>query len=262
MDIYFSALDELIQIIYQGSAKFVLMSRVNYASWTVHLGLSGVEGRWWRGKWADEDVEAITGSGPTEDMLEAFGERLAKTIVTTDLVIGNWNPEKGTKINLTLGLSSKKPMTMDLSELSPSDAAAFATKEFLSIALEAQSRKCRLNPPTFGLPPPEPSPRPTKVSAPNKDNGGNESSSEYSVKPVPMPVSGTRHGISESLKAKQDFSEQTLAKRPHASLSSEPGPVSKQPAKKNTPQPMARGLSIPNKRARKLKAMEFESDDE
>ena len=35
---------------------------------------------------------------------------------------------------LTLGLSSKKPMTMDLSELSPSDAAAFATKEFLSVS--------------------------------------------------------------------------------------------------------------------------------
>jgi len=60
MDLYFSALDELIQIIYQGSAKFVLMSRVDYASWTVHLGLSGPEGRWWRGTWADEDVKTIT----------------------------------------------------------------------------------------------------------------------------------------------------------------------------------------------------------
>lgn len=60
MDLYFSALDELIQIVYQGSAKFVLMSRVDYTSWTVHLGLSGPEGRWWRGKWTDEDVKAIT----------------------------------------------------------------------------------------------------------------------------------------------------------------------------------------------------------
>ena len=59
MDLYFSALDELIQIVYQGSAKFVLMSRVDYTSWTVHLGLSGPEGRWWRGKWSDEDVKAI-----------------------------------------------------------------------------------------------------------------------------------------------------------------------------------------------------------
>lgn len=35
---------------------------------------------------------------------------------------------------LTLGLSSKKPMIINLSELSPSDAAAFATKEFLSVS--------------------------------------------------------------------------------------------------------------------------------
>jgi hypothetical protein len=33
-------------------------------------------------------------------MLEAFGERLANTIVTADLVIGNWNPEKGTSIDV------------------------------------------------------------------------------------------------------------------------------------------------------------------
>ena len=59
MDLYFSALDELIQIVYQGSAKFVLISRVDCASWTVHLGLSGPGGRWWRGKWTDEDVKAI-----------------------------------------------------------------------------------------------------------------------------------------------------------------------------------------------------------
>jgi len=31
---------------------------------------------------------------------------------------------------------------------------------------------------------------------------------------------------------------------------------------KNTLQPRARGPAIPNKRARKVKAMEFESDDE
>ena len=35
---------------------------------------------------------------------------------------------------LTLGLSSKKPMTVNLAELSPSDAAAFATKEFISVS--------------------------------------------------------------------------------------------------------------------------------
>jgi hypothetical protein len=73
---------------------------------------------------------------------------------------------------------------------------------------------------------------PVKVSPFNKDNGGNEPSSESPVGPVPTPAAGvpdTRHEI-ESLKAKQDLSERTLPKRPHPSPSSESGPVSKQPA--------------------------------
>lgn len=37
---------------------------------------------------------------------------------------------------LTLGLSSKKPMTINLTELSPPDAAAFAIKEFLSVSFQ------------------------------------------------------------------------------------------------------------------------------
>ena len=73
MDLYFSALDEMIQIVYQGSAKFVLMSRVDYTSWTVHLGLSGPEGRWWRGRWTDEDVKAIAVSSRRLSTLEPLG---------------------------------------------------------------------------------------------------------------------------------------------------------------------------------------------
>ena len=50
---------------------------------------------------------------------------------------------------LTLGLSSKKPMIINLSELSPSDAAAFATKEFLSVsprfAANSRTLPMRLN---------------------------------------------------------------------------------------------------------------------
>lgn len=257
MDAYFSALDELIQVIYQGSAKFVLLSRVDYTSWTVHLGLSGSEGRWWRGQWTDEDVKAVTGPKPTEDMLEAFGERLANTIVTTDLMIGDWKTEKRTKINLTLGLSSKKPIIIDLTELSPSDAAAFATKEFLSIALEAQSRKCRLNPPTFGMPqPPEPS-YTTKVSTLNRDNEGIKATAERSVNPVPASVIEFPETHHESQKAKKN-SDQTL----HEPVGSEPKPVSTRPGRKSGPQPRTRGPGIPSKRARKVKAMEFGSDDE
>lgn len=76
MDLYFSALDELIQIVYQGSAKFVLISGVDYTSWTVHLGLSGPEGRWWRGKWTDEDVKAITVSPRRPPLMITLFNRL------------------------------------------------------------------------------------------------------------------------------------------------------------------------------------------
>ena len=54
---HFSPLDELIQVVYQGSARFVILSSVDDASWTVHVGLTGEEGRWWRGRWTDKDVK-------------------------------------------------------------------------------------------------------------------------------------------------------------------------------------------------------------
>lgn len=54
---YFTPLDELIQVIYQGSARFVIISSVDDASWTVHVGLTGTEGRWWRGRWTEKDVK-------------------------------------------------------------------------------------------------------------------------------------------------------------------------------------------------------------
>jgi len=146
-------------------------------------------------------------------------------------------------------------MTIDLIELSPSDAAAFATKEFLSIALEAQSRRCRLNPPAFGLPPLEPS-HPVKVSALNRGNDENRATTKRLVEPVfasAAESSETRH---ESSKTKEDNSDQTPAPEPESK------PVSKQPARKITAQPRTRGLGVPNKRARTVKAMEFGSDDE
>ena len=53
---HFAPLNELIQVIYQGSARFVILSSVDDASWTVHVGLAGDEGRWWRGMWTGKDV--------------------------------------------------------------------------------------------------------------------------------------------------------------------------------------------------------------
>lgn len=54
---HFAALDELVQLIYQGPLKFVVLSSVNDAGWTVHLGLTGISGRWWKGTWTEKDVD-------------------------------------------------------------------------------------------------------------------------------------------------------------------------------------------------------------
>jgi hypothetical protein len=53
---HFGAVDELIQLIYQGTNKFVLISCVNNVDWTLHLGLTGIEGRWWKGSWSEKDI--------------------------------------------------------------------------------------------------------------------------------------------------------------------------------------------------------------
>lgn len=56
---HFTPLDELIQVIYQGSSRFVIISSVDDASWTVHVGLTGDDGRWWQGRWTEKDVREV-----------------------------------------------------------------------------------------------------------------------------------------------------------------------------------------------------------
>jgi hypothetical protein len=61
---HFGALDDLIQLLYQGQSRFVLLSNVADSDWTIHLRLSGQEGRCWRGKWLESDVTKIVVSSP------------------------------------------------------------------------------------------------------------------------------------------------------------------------------------------------------
>lgn len=53
---HFGGLDELIQVVYQGFERFIVLSAVNESSWTVYVGLKGPEGRWWRGSWSARDI--------------------------------------------------------------------------------------------------------------------------------------------------------------------------------------------------------------
>lgn len=55
----FSALDELVQIIYQSIYKFVAVSLVKDDCWTVYVGLSDSDGRWWKGSWTEGDVHGV-----------------------------------------------------------------------------------------------------------------------------------------------------------------------------------------------------------
>jgi len=96
---HFGPLDELIQVIYQGHLKFVVLSAVDEVSWTVHVGLSGDEGRWWRGRWTEKDVRKTVGAKSSSKLLDAVADRLADTFVQGELYVGNWSAEKGAEIN-------------------------------------------------------------------------------------------------------------------------------------------------------------------
>lgn len=65
---HFASLDELIQLIYQGAHKFVVISSVGELSWDVHLGLTGPNGRWWKGKWTERDIQQFVVGGLRRDV--------------------------------------------------------------------------------------------------------------------------------------------------------------------------------------------------
>ncbi|KAH7915172.1 hypothetical protein BJ138DRAFT_1142194 [Hygrophoropsis aurantiaca] len=242
---HFGVLDELVQLIYQGFEKFVLLSKADDSAWTVYLGLQGAEGRWWRGSWSANDILHIAGSKSNTKLLEAFADKLTDTIVQGDLAVGNWSADKDADISLTLGPTSKKPLHLSLIELSSEEAAAHATAVFIEIALQAKSRKCHLNPSSStsyssSVPPDPPKARsvlPKKISR------------------IPSPKPPIDHDAQDKIKALQ--AELALAKK--ASRNSPSGEQSK-PA---VPRPLkGASLANPNKKARKYQALEFESDEE
>ncbi|KAF8638024.1 hypothetical protein AX16_010656 [Volvariella volvacea WC 439] len=179
---HFTGLDQLIQVIYQGVSKFVVLSGVANNQWRLHVGLMGRQGRWWRSIWEAEDIQqVIVRAGihlnlhdfardahcsclcksliqdvmASEKVIESFANDLVETFVQGDLCIGDWTPLPGANINLTFGPTSKKPLQIPLTELTGVEAAAYATSVFFEIGLQAQSRKCHLHPtafPTFNLP--------------------------------------------------------------------------------------------------------------
>ncbi|TFK44473.1 hypothetical protein BDQ12DRAFT_673043 [Crucibulum laeve] len=260
----FSCLDELTQIVYQSIHRFVVLSSVTDDKWNIYLGLSGPEGRWWSGSWTEADILQTVGSKPSEILLEAFAKKLAESFVQGEIHIGDWSPEAGAKINLTLGPSSKKPMHVPLVEMSAVDAAAHATNVFLEIALHAQSRKCRLHaaPAEYSLASITPSitpvashavqePAPQPIDSSSKVAARVQGSSQKTAKPSANTVQVDKSAQEEIKLLKAQLEKQK--KRPAASIEK---PAAMAPHRKGA------SLANPNKKARKYQAIEFESDED
>ena len=98
---HFGCLDELAQVVYQGFDRFVVLSNVEHDKWIVHLGLSGQEGRWWRGTLTNTDILKVVGSKPSTKVVEIFAERLADSFAQGELAIDNWSPDEGAKLRVS-----------------------------------------------------------------------------------------------------------------------------------------------------------------
>ncbi|KAF8200751.1 hypothetical protein BJ912DRAFT_947063 [Pholiota molesta] len=265
---HFGCLDELTQVIYQGVYKFVVLSTVSDDVWTVHVGLSGHQGRWWHGSWSEDDIHENFGSKLSDILLEACAEKLANLFIQGEICISDWSPEKGANIKLTFGPTSKKPMQIALVEMSTEEAAAYATKVFIDIALQAQSRKCRLYPSAADYPTLPPVNAPPSASSLKRK----ERSPEIQSGLTERKAVGTKHKHFETQKssaAPSDTKVIPAAKnhqlkpelQPKSGTSGSSGSSQTQPTNV-VRRPKGASLANPTKKARKYQAIEFESDEE
>ncbi|KAI0795752.1 hypothetical protein C8Q75DRAFT_747281 [Abortiporus biennis] len=285
---HFSSLDELIQLIYQGSHKFVVLSAVDEMSWTIHLGLTGSQNRWWKGQWTEKDIQKFVGHKASSFLLESFAEKLKSTFVQGELFVGNWSADEGADINLTFGPTAKTPIHIPLQEMSSRDTSEFTWKVFLELALQSQSKGCRIYPsslesssispvPTTRHEPPatiahkrkaeeEPQAhhshhdRHDAKSSSAKSIHKKPSSAELALQAQETKIKELEHKLAhlkEEEKAKQKAESSTQAKNSSDGLASR--------AKTNSGlKTKMKGASLanPNKKARKYQALEFESDDD
>ncbi|KAF8348186.1 hypothetical protein F5887DRAFT_952535 [Amanita rubescens] len=224
---HFGCLDELTQVIYQSLYRFVVLSSVTMDEWIIHVGLADSRGRWWQGRWSQDNVNRILGSKASEKLLESFAEKLRESLTSGNLYIGNWEPDKGTNINLTFGPGSKDSVEILLHEVKPEEAADHATNVFIEIALQAQYAGVSFA--SIGIY--------SHMAAKN-------SKSHDLVPPAPV-IRGTADVAA-------------VERSSHSNVDA--GRVLE--TKKTKGQVMSTSLANPNKKARKYAAIEFESDEE
>ncbi|KAI8992867.1 hypothetical protein BD414DRAFT_535457 [Trametes punicea] len=269
---HFTPLDEMIQVVYQGSARFVIISSVDESSWNVHVGLTGDEGRWWRGRWTEKDVREVVGSKVSGFLLDSFVEKLADTFVKGEISVEGWNAQRDGPIQLVFGTHAKTPVQIPLTELSQREAVVYATKIFVEIALQAQSRRCRLYPSIHDVSSAVPAPaahgrrtpenvpsHATKHHTPHSVKGKEKATDE-------QPVTENKY------KRKADAAEEEIqalkaelekAKRQQQAIMTDPSkllPINR--TSQTISKPRGVSLANPTKKARRYKPIEFESDDE
>ncbi|EPQ57671.1 hypothetical protein GLOTRDRAFT_115492 [Gloeophyllum trabeum ATCC 11539] len=264
---HFTVLDDLIQVIYQGHLKFVVLSEADEDSgWCVHVGLTSrnKEGRWWRGRWTEGDVEKIIGSKKAMKVAEGLAQELKDAITSGFLSISNWSSSPGAEIDLTLSPTNKQQHSVSLTELSAAEAAAHAADVFFRIALQAQKRGCQLEPSAApALPLPTFEPTRTKTLLNVATASGAPSKSPRRVEP-----SSSMSSMVDPETAKEI--EQLKTRLAHAEAENAKG--QKKPDGKFEAKLKARGvaaprppkgssLANPNKRARKITKLEFEDSD-
>lgn len=243
MDVFdnFAVLGGLIQVIYHSTACFVLLSRVEFNSWEIDLGLVGGDGRWWQGSWEKDDVYTFAGSKVTERALENFAAKIQQYIVSGELTINGWDDlEDREELQLQINPTGKSPVTMKLNKLPTKEGASKAMNTLKGIALQAQSRGCRLQ---GGAPPPPP-PSTTPIS---KKRIVEES-------PPKEEVDKELHAAQERIKRLE--SEVSFVKQTSL-LEKEPPPVQKHTAPKPPP-----GASRANPTRKKRKIIQAEFEDE
>ncbi|KAI0051876.1 hypothetical protein FA95DRAFT_1554113 [Auriscalpium vulgare] len=238
---HLTPLHGLVQLVNTKSRDFVVLSTVaeDLDTWDIHVGLTSgaARARWWKGSWNESDVQAIAGSHTSPKMLAAFALRLADTIVRHDISI-----DYGDDMKFTLGPKAKKPLHVDLREMSTQAAAEFAAHQFLLIARDAQSRDCRFlsqnaEAGTSRLPAPDTSSkrrisaspdvepdvddspaRPPKKNKPSKGKETDVVSSEDEL----VPPSQRKKGTASSRKAPPKSASHGKAKTAPADMKGEP----------------------------------------
>ncbi|TFK53853.1 hypothetical protein OE88DRAFT_1122975 [Heliocybe sulcata] len=257
---HLAVLDDLIQVIYQGHLKFVVLSAVDDDAWNVHVGLTSrtKEGRWWTGQWKQEDVEKIMGPRSSSSLMETFVQKLKTAFTEGDMFIGNWNPSKGAEINLAIGTTDKKPLSISLTELSSQDAAAFASDVLFRIALQAQKHGCQLQPSTLPAPPvlPDMPRQPRSRTTTVKDSSSTSTSTSSKSAQDPETLKEIEELRSQLAEAHAETTKSPKSKAPS-------NPLQLRMTRGLAAASHVKGASLanPNKRVRKIKEIEFEDED-